>query len=124
MPHTATCHCGATRIKVDRLPEQATACTCTFCAKRGALWGYYQPGELRVVAEGPATIYARSSGVEHHSCAICGCTTYTLAPDWAALPEGADPAEAPKKPQLNLRLLDDVDVAELPVVTVDGRNLW
>ena len=30
MPIVATCHCGATRLEVDRLPESVTACTCTY----------------------------------------------------------------------------------------------
>ena len=38
MPHTATCHCGATRLEVDRPPESVTRPTpgtCEiFCASR------------------------------------------------------------------------------------------
>ena len=28
----------------------STACTCTYCSKSGALWGYYRPDEVRIVA--------------------------------------------------------------------------
>lgn len=120
----ATCHCGATRIEVDRVPETATACNCTFCAKRGALWGYYGAGGLRVLAEGAPGVYAPGGINRHHFCATCGCTTHTLAPDWAAMGAGDDPHAAPLRPQLNLRLLDDVDVSAIPVVEVDGRSGW
>lgn len=124
MTYLATCHCGATRIEVSQLPEAATECDCTFCSKRGALWVYYETADFRVLAEGAPATYAPSGVNRHHFCAVCGCTTYSLAPDWSQMGEDADPQAAPLRPQLNLRLLDEVNVAALPVVRVDGRSGW
>lgn len=146
--HVATCHCGATRIEIDRLPETATACTCSFCAKRGALWGYFDPSEVRIT-EGAAADYAPSGLNHHHFCATCGCTTVSHTPDWqaadgeagewaaTAAAGGATEAVAqdwawdeaaiaalPRRVSVNLRLLDGVDLSAIPVVAVDGRNLW
>ena len=37
-----SCHCGATQFEVPTAPESVTRCTCSFCTKRGALWGKVQ----------------------------------------------------------------------------------
>ena len=42
----ATCHCGATRIALPEHPVAAKSCNCTYCARTGAVWAYYRPGEL------------------------------------------------------------------------------
>lgn len=119
----ATCHCGATRIRVERLPETATLCNCTFCAKRGALWGYYDPAEVRVEVAGADAVYAPHRN-KHHFCPTCGCGTYTLTPNWRAhLYEGAEMRDDAQM-SVNLRLLDDVDVDALPVERIDGRTGW
>lgn len=141
----ATCHCGATRIEVDRAPATATACNCTFCTKRGALWAYYDPSEVRVVEAAPAD-YAPHGLNHHHFCAACGCTTVTHAPDWTAAggaagegardaAQGGEPnpaaawspeavAALPRRVSVNVRLFDDLDWEVIPVVRLDGRNLW
>ena len=43
-----SCHCGETQFEVDEAPASVTRCTCSFCAKRGALWGYYKPAQFRL----------------------------------------------------------------------------
>ncbi len=35
-----SCHCGATQFEVGEAPTRLIRCTCSFCAKRGALWSY------------------------------------------------------------------------------------
>lgn len=57
MTHTATCHCRATRLTIPRMPEVATACTCTFCTKKGVLWGYFSPDDVVVEADGDSRLY-------------------------------------------------------------------
>ena len=44
MPITGSCHCGANAFEIEgEIPEKLTRCTCSFCAKRGALHAYFQP---------------------------------------------------------------------------------
>src|SRR5215475_606073 len=77
-----SCHCGDTRFEIESAPEKLTRCTCTFCAKRGALWAYYTPAEFRLAAA-PAkdAVYLwRSRTVKHHFCTACGCGTYSESP--------------------------------------------
>ncbi len=49
MTITGSCHCGKTVFRMDTVtPAQLTRCTCSFCAKRGALMAYCEPGQFRL----------------------------------------------------------------------------
>jgi hypothetical protein len=122
MTHVATCHCGATRLTVARLPETATTCTCTFCTKRGVLWGFFKPEEVVIQSDTEGRDYA-PSGINHHRfCSKCGCSTWSDTPDWTEMDEtGENPAQ---RIAVNLWLLDGVDARVLPVATLDGLNQW
>ncbi|WDR04091.1 GFA family protein [Devosia algicola] len=126
MPLTATCHCGATRIEVDRAPDNATACNCTYCSKAGALWAYYRPDEVRILAADSDKVYAPNGLNLHHFCAHCGTNTYGDTPDWSEADIGSDTPTVPeaRKIGVNVRLFNDFDLAKLPVLEIDGRNLW
>ncbi|WIJ26255.1 GFA family protein [Devosia sp. RR2S18] len=133
MPLTATCHCGATKIELPHPPEHAMECNCTFCGKTGAVWGYYAPGELRVVSDVEKRTYAPSGVNQHHFCGTCGMQTWGSAPDWGSIyntdgtpKPGVDPGTLPTAQILgiNLRLLDDLDLSTLQIEKVDGRNNW
>jgi len=117
-----SCHCGATRFEIAAAPQSLTRCTCTLCAKRGALWAYYQPAQFRLVTvpEQRATYQWRSRTVKHHFCPVCGCGTYSESPEWV---EGKPDFSNPKI-GINARLLDDFDLDAVPVTVIDGRNLW
>lgn len=122
MPYKGSCHCRATVFVVEERPDTATYCTCSICAKRGALWAYYAPRSVRLdIAAGSDTIYRWNTGtVEHHFCSICGCTTYTRSPDFSG---GAADFGNPRI-AINVRLLDDVDPGNIPIERIDGKNLW
>lgn len=121
MAISGSCHCKATRFEVDVAPETVTACTCSFCSKRGALWGYYKKAEVRILAKEKQSTYQwRTHTVRHNFCSVCGCTTYTEAPDFST---GAPNFDNPMV-NINARLLDDFDLDAVPVVVIDGKNLW
>jgi hypothetical protein len=124
MTVTATCHCGGTRIEIDAMPTHATRCTCTYCAKAGALWAYFPPDAPRIVADAHGAVYSATGFNEHHYCSRCGCQTYGISPDWSAADIGGTSVPEKKKFALNARLLDDVDVEAIAVEVIDGRNLW
>lgn len=117
-----SCHCGATRFEVSKAPTSVTRCTCSICAKRGALWAYYAPAQFRLTPPpGKVATYRwRTRTVQHHFCATCGCGTYTESPDWST---GEADFDNPRV-AVNARLLDDFDLDTVPVVVIDGRNLW
>ena len=43
-----SCHCGATQFEVSEAPQSLARCTCSFCARRGALWAYYTPAQFKL----------------------------------------------------------------------------
>ncbi|MBB3235020.1 GFA family protein [Phyllobacterium endophyticum] len=117
----ASCHCGAVKMEIFEAPAQITACTCTFCTKRGALWAYYRPDQIKLaVTPGADAVYARNSLNKHHHCNVCGCGTFSEVPTWTNYQPDSD------RPRIsvNIRLFDNFDTGSLPVETLDGRNLW
>ena len=58
--------------------------------------------------------------VAHHFCGSCGCTTFTESPDWSS----GEPDFDNPKVAVNARVLDDFDLAAVPVTVIDGKNLW
>lgn len=120
---TARCHCGATRIRLAHAPTALTACNCSFCFKRGALWAYYPVGDVLVLEDAHTVGYSRDPALHtHYHCAVCGCGTHSaLSCTWTE--DGPD-FSAPRI-AVNARLLDDVALAEsLPVEALDGRGGW
>ena len=116
-----SCHCKATTFEVNHAPENVTQCTCSFCSKRGALWAYYQPADVKMLTdEAHATYQWGSRTIKHNFCAACGCTTYTETPDWST---GKPDFDNPKI-SINARLFDDFDLDKVEVVVIDGKNLW
>jgi hypothetical protein len=128
----ARCHCGATQIEVPDLPVSAKECNCSFCARTGAVWGYYEPGALKFLSGDGDRTYSSSGMNHHHFCGICGMQTWGDSPDWASLynndgtPKHGDPNAMPTERvyAINLRLIDDLDLTQLDVEKVDGRNSW
>ena len=129
----AKCHCGATRIELPHTPERAGECNCTFCARTGAVWGYFQPGELKITTDSHDKFYSASgNGNEHHFCAHCGMQTWGSSPDWSSAynndgtPKNGDANAMPTGQifAVNLRLIDDFDWSSVAVEKMDGRNNW
>jgi hypothetical protein len=116
------CHCGATQFTVSKAPEQVFRCTCSFCAKRGPLWAYYEPQDFHLTTPvGNAATYRwRSRQVAHHHCPTCGCGTWSDSPAF----ENGRPVPGKMRVGLNARLLDDFDLDAVPVTVIDGKNLW
>jgi hypothetical protein len=85
MPVEGSCHCGEIVFEVSEAPRGVTRCTCSLCAKRGALWAYYTPAQFRLLSppENVATYLWGSRTVKHHFCRRCGCGTHSGFPDWS-----------------------------------------
>jgi hypothetical protein len=124
MTITGSCHCGDIAFAIDgELPSKLTRCTCTFCAKRGALIAYFQPDQLRTptAGQGGATYRWNTGLVAHHFCPRCGCATFSDSPAFAM--DGSWD-KVTRRLGVNARLFDGIDAASMPVEVIDGRNLW
>lgn len=119
---SGSCHCGATRLEVLEPVTEMVACTCSICSKRGALWSYHKPTQFKLLTprEALSTYRWQSRMVAHHFCGSCGCTTFTESPDWSS----GEPDFDNPKVAVNARVLDDFDLAAVPVTVIDGKNLW
>jgi hypothetical protein len=119
---TGSCHCGATRFSVSREPDTVTRCSCTNCHKRGALWAYYpvKDFELETPRETVATYQWGIKVGKYNFCPSCGNSTFNETPDWSTGEANFDNPLI----TINARLLDDFDLDAVPVIDLDGRNLW
>lgn len=117
------CHCGRNAFEVaGELPAKLTRCTCSFCSKRGALWAYYEPAQVRITAADSDGVYRwNTRQVAHHFCPACGCTVWTDSPAFGQ--DGTWDGET-RRSAINARLLDDFEAADWPVEVIDGKKLW
>jgi hypothetical protein len=124
MTVTGSCHCGKNAFRVDiDIPAQLTRCTCSFCAKRGAVLAYCEPYQFHLTtpAADSATYRWQTRQVAHHFCATCGCATFSDSP--AFEPDGHWDGST-RRIGVNARLFDNFDAALAPVVVIDGKHLW
>lgn len=122
MPITGSCHCGKTRFRIEgEIPPVLTRCTCSFCAKLGALWAYYPPEKFFPSAEADGNYLWNTRQVGHRFCTACGIGVYADSP--AFEPDGKWDGHT-RRIGVNARLFDNFDAAGAPVTMIDGKNLW
>ena len=124
MTITGSCHCGKVAFEIEgEIPPTLTRCTCSFCAKRGALYAYYEPAQFRLTTPeaDSATYRWNSKMVAHNFCSNCGCGTFSNSR--AFKPDGSWDGKT-RHIGVNAWLFDNFDAAEAPVQVIDGKNLW
>jgi len=123
MAITGTCHCGKTAFRIDGdIPDALTRCTCSFCAKRGALVAYYPPEKFLVTVAAQDGLYRWNSRlVAHHFCAHCGIAVYSDSP---AFGRDGKWDGSTRRIGVNARLFDDYDADAAQVTVIDGKHLW
>ena len=111
---SGSCHCGAVTISLAEWPSEVTACNCTMCAKLG--WRMVYASSDAITIDGPLDHYVRSDLAKPFlrmmRCRHCGVATH-----W-------EPLTAPPHERMGVsaRLLDDPQIATLPVRIVDGLS--
>ncbi len=110
------CHCGQVGWRFDGVPDHATACNCSMCRRRGALWGYGHEG-INVHVDGEPAVYVwGDAALGTHFCPTCGIVAY-----WRGL---TTDAEGRRRMGFNLRLAEPEAVADIPVHHLDGFDSW
>lgn len=112
---TGSCHCGAVRYEVDGDVDQAIECNCSHCSRKGYLLWFVPRSALRVI-EGEAAMSSYRFNrhvIDHRFCARCGCAPFGLG----TAPDGRETAA------INVRCLENVDLAAVRRVPFDGRAL-
>jgi len=109
------CHCGRVRFEVDLELQEVMECNCSICSKTGSLLTFVAPERFRLLAGGEElSDYQFNSRTIHHLfCPVCGIRSFARG-------KGPDGSEMVA---INVRCLEDVDLAALNVRAFDGRSL-
>jgi hypothetical protein len=112
--HQGSCHCGRIAFQVEGDFAEVMECNCTHCSRKGYLLWFVPKERLRVTAgDGDWGTYLFNKHViHHHFCQTCGCAPFATG----KAPDGAETAA------INVRCLEDVDLASVKRVPVDGRS--
>jgi hypothetical protein len=115
MIYKGGCHCGGIAFEVEGELEAAVACNCSICARKGALLWAVPHGQLRLLAGGDeAGRYTFNNDViAHRFCPTCGIHAYAEDTE----------AKADRSAYINIRCLDGLDPASVPVIEFDGRSI-
>ena len=114
--YTGGCHCGEVRFEVTADISSVVSCNCSLCQKRGALWSFVTAGEFRAARRrgGPQGLPVRQ---EDHPSSVLRAMRRGRHSRAATSPKGGEMVA------VNVRCLDDVDIAALKVTLFDGRSL-
>jgi hypothetical protein len=115
MLYRGSCHCGRIRYEVEGEVDSGMACNCSMCSRKGSLLWFVPRANLKLLTpEDAASTYLFNKHViQHRFCPTCGIHPYG---------EGAGPGGA-QMAAINLRTLEDFDLAGVPVKHFDGKAL-
>lgn len=115
MKHKGSCHCGQVAFEVEGEIDSALSCNCSICSCRGSLLWFVPRDDLTLLGpEDAASTYTFNKHViKHNFCPTCGIHPYG---------EGVDP-KGNSVAAINLRCIEGVDLAAIPVHHFDGRAL-
>ena len=113
--HTGSCHCGRIAFEVEGDIDSALACNCSICSRKGSLLWFVPRDRLKLkTPETAASTYEFNKHViKHRFCPTCGIHPYG---------EGKDP-KGNAMAAINLRCIENLDLASIPVHQFDGRSL-
>lgn len=106
------CHCGRVRFRVTADLDRVTECNCSMCTKKGFLHLIVPPEQFELVSgEDNLTTYRFNTMTAKHTfCKVCGIHPFYV------------PRSDPDKIDVNVRCLDDVDLAALSPKRFDGKH--
>ena len=109
---TGGCHCGRVRFRVTADLSRVTECNCSICTKKGFLHLIVLPEQFELLSGADAlTTYKFNTGTAKHTfCSTCGIHPFYV------------PRSDPDKIDVNVRCLDDIDIAAMEPHTFDGQH--
>lgn len=109
------CHCGKYRYEVDTDLEKVIECNCSHCHKKGLVLAFVPSEQFRLTEGDEAEVidYQFNTKMIHHqSCPVCAVQSFS----WGTDKEGT------KMRAINVRCLDDVELSELSITPVNGKD--
>jgi hypothetical protein len=113
--HTGGCHCGQVRYAVTLDLSSTISCNCSICTKNGFVWAFAPAEQFRLDSgEGTLSEYTFNRHViRHQFCRHCGTESFAYG-------KASDGRETIA---VNVRCLDNIDLAALNPKEFDGRAL-
>ena len=114
MQYRGSCHCGKVAFEVEGELQGAMACNCSICQRKGSLLWFVPRAQFTLLTpEDAASVYTfHKHAIRHRFCPVCGIHPYA---------EGTDP-QGQAMAAINIRCLEDIDLAAVPVTQYDGRS--
>ena len=115
MNYRGSCHCGEVAFEVEGEIKEVLACNCSICQRKGSLLWFVPRATLKLqTPEDASKVYEfNKHRIHHRFCPTCGIHPYADAKD----PKGNEMAA------INVRCLEDIDLASIPVKHFDGRAM-
>ena len=116
MSHKGSCHCGKVSYEVEGDFDQVMECNCSHCTAKGLLLWFVPRQQLKLTSpeSGLKTYTFNKQIIKHQFCPDCGTQPFAY---------GVDPKSGNPMAAINVRCLQDVDVAKLKRVSFDGASL-
>jgi hypothetical protein len=110
--HRGSCHCGGIAFEVEGEIGAVLECNCSICTKKAYLhWVVPRDAFHLQTAEDAISTYTFNTGIaQHHFCRVCGVAPFYI------------PRSHPDQIDVNLRCVEGVDLANLPIHRFDGQN--
>lgn len=114
MKYKGSCHCGKVAYEVEGDIRNAMACNCSMCQRKGSLLWFVPRDTLHLLTpEDASRVYKfNKHAISHRFCPDCGIHPYA---------DGTD-AKGNNMAAINVRCLEDIDLATVPVTHYDGRS--
>lgn len=114
MNYKGSCHCGKVAFEVEGEINSAMSCNCSICQRKGSLMWFVPHDKLHLLTpdENASTYMFNKHVIKHRFCPTCGIHLYG---------EGTDP-EGNRVAAINIRCLEDIDLASMSVTQFDGRS--
>ncbi|KAF9069194.1 Mss4-like protein [Rhodocollybia butyracea] len=120
--YSGNCHCGLVKYTIT-LPgsiyeQDITSCNCSLCVRYGSLFVYFPKKEAKYFSgEGDLKKYSASFGsklAHHRFCPQCGSYMgwQSVEPEASAFLPGVE--------GVNVRMLNDIDIAKLKIKPLNG----
>lgn len=114
MKYSGSCHCGAVEFEFEADFSEVMECNCSHCSRKGFLLTFV-PSEqftLKTGADSLSTYTFNQHVIQHRFCKRCGCQPFGFGTD----PRGG------KVTAINVRCLENFDLASIKRVPVDGKS--
>jgi hypothetical protein len=114
MNYKGSCHCGNVAFEVEGEITDAVACNCSICSRKGALLWAAPRNDLHLFTPDDAMgrYTFNNHAIVHRFCKTCGMNPYA---------EHVSAEDGPAA-YVNIRCIEGLDLAAIPVIEFDGRS--